>query len=73
MRITFDTSVQLSDDSPTTPTVDEVDADIERAFDPGTTFLTYLTSVLAAFPGTPFETVFSADWVIIDDPTAGRR
>jgi hypothetical protein len=73
MKITFDTSVQIADGSPTTPTANELDMDIERAFENGTTFFDYLTQVVTDFQGTPFGSVFGADWVVIEDTNGVRR
>jgi hypothetical protein len=73
IRLVFDTSLTLADNSPSVPTIDQVNTDLARAFENGTTFLTYLTQMIAAFPDTPYGTTFGADWQVITQVGARIR
>jgi hypothetical protein len=74
IRITFDTLVIISADSPIMPTVQQIDSDIAKAFQNGSTFFDYLTMVVDEFRNTPFGYVFGADWMVIGNVgTEARR
>jgi hypothetical protein len=61
IRISFNPAVTLAPNSPN-PTFSQVDDDMERAFETGTTFYSFLVMLLSQLRGTPFETTFEALW-----------